>query len=208
MTPTLLFVATPAPLMQPLPPPPARFCHLDDDGDPVPHNYGNLYFEEPCGPTRRLVIGPSRDHVDLLIELSGELRGDPWFVLYVLLVPRQGNRPAGRYQSEPFETHAELSSFLSSFRAFFEGDGRHHVWVGSAANDGMLVYDQHDVIFAYGPLERFAALLDDRGFRRESFWFPAPHTHTYYPEHDAEEERLMSECDWEYFPLQKGDEWE
>ena len=193
--------------MQPFTPPPAKFCRLDG-ADGVPHDYGDVYFEEPCGPARRLVIGPSKGHVDLLAELSTELQGHPWFVLYVLLVPRVGNRAAGRYQSEPFATHGELTSFLSSFRGFFEGDGRHHLWVGSAANDGVLVYDQHNVIFAYGPLARFTQLLDARGFRREPFWFPAPHTHTYFPENDAEEERLMNEARWEYFPLQPGDEWD
>jgi hypothetical protein len=46
------------------------------------------------------VIGPSRDHIDLMVELAGELQGHPWFILYVLLVPRLGNRESGRYQSE------------------------------------------------------------------------------------------------------------
>jgi hypothetical protein len=186
---------------------PAKFCHLVHD-EYAPHAYGNLYFEQPMEHGRRLVIGPSEDHVDLLIELAAEFQGNPWFVLYVLLIPRQGNRAPGRYQSEPFESHAALASFLQSFRAFFEGDGRHHVWVGSAANDGLLVYDQHNVIFAYGPLDRFKAMLQARGFRDCQFWFPCPHAHGYMPENDAEEERLMAEVGWKQFPLQPGDEWE
>lgn len=185
---------------------PAKFCHLEH-GEHVLHDYGNVYFEQPCGPSTRLVIGASRDHVDLLIELATQLQGLPWFVLYVLLVPRKGNRESGRYQSPPFDTHAELSAFLAAFRSFFEGDGRHHVWVGSAANDGLLVYDQHNVIFAYGPLDSFRAILDSHGFREHPFWFPAPHTHPYAPENDAEEERLMTEAEWQWSPLQPGDEW-
>jgi hypothetical protein len=153
-----------------------KFGCLESD-EFIPHEYGDEYFEQPCGDRHRLVVGPSGDHVDLLIELAGELQGSPWFVLYVLLVPRQGNRQQGRYQSEPFESMAALASFLQSFRAFFEGDGRHHVWVGSGANDGLLVYDQHNVIFAYGPLDRFKAVLHARGFRESEFWFPA-RTHT------------------------------
>jgi len=186
---------------------PSKFCRLEK-GESVTHDYGDVYFEEPCGSSLRLVIGPSTDHIDLMIDLAAELGGHPWFVLYVLLVPRLGNRAAGRYQSQPFENHIELSSFLTAFRAFFEGDGRHHVWVGSAGNDGTLVYDQHNVIFAYGPLERFKMILKTRGFRESAFWFPAPHVHAYFPDYDAEEERLMSEGDWRYFPLQPGDEWE
>jgi len=186
---------------------PAKFCRIVE-GDHIPHDYGNLFFEQPCGNGNRLVIGPSSDRVDLLVDLAAELHGNPWWVLYVLLVPRQGNRQPGRYESEPFETHFALAAFLQSFGAYFEGDGRHHVWVGSAANDGLLVYDQHDVLFAYGPLDRFKTILSFRGFRERQFWFPSPHSHAYFPENDAEEERLMVEFDWRYFPLQPGDEWE
>ena len=185
-----------------------KFCHLERGGEHVPHDYGNVYFAQPCGDGHRLVIGPSRDHVTLLVELAAELRGDPWWVLYVLLVPRLGNREPGRYQSEPFETHAALAAFLEAFRSFFEGDGRHHVWVGSAANDGLLVYDQHNVIFAYGPLDRFEVLLTSIGFTRREFWFPGPHVHAFDPAHDGGEERLMAEMPWQWFPLQPGDDWD
>lgn len=185
---------------------PAKFSRIEE-GRQVAHDYGNKYFIQPCGNSSRLMIGPSRDQIDLLDELALELRGNPWFVLYVLLVPRLGNRQPGRYQSEPFETHAALSGFLASFRAFFESDARHHVWVGSPANDGVLVYDQHNVIFAYGPIDQFQAVLRSRAFEYGEFWFPSPHAHAYLPENDAEEERLMSEVDWKYFPLVDGDEW-
>jgi hypothetical protein len=181
-----------------------KFGRLEH-GEQVPHDYGNSFFEVPCGPTSRLVIGPSHDHIDLMIELAAELQGHPWFILYVLLVPRLGNRESGRYQSEPFETHAELSSALNGFRAFFEDDGRHHVWVGSASNDGTLVYDKHNVIYAYGPLDRFKAILRDRGFTECSFESPSPHFHSYLEENDAEEERLMREFQWLHSPLRPGD---
>ena len=182
-----------------------KFCRVEGDVH-VPHDYGNVWFEQASGSHRRLVIGPSAEHVDLLTELSVELTGEPWFLLYVLLVPRTNRREAGRYQSPPFATHAALSAFLAAFRVFFETDGRHHVWVGSGSNDGVLVYDQHDVIFAYGPLERFRSILAARGFREKEFWFPAPHAHAYLPENDTEEERLMAELEWRHFPLQPGDD--
>jgi hypothetical protein len=187
--------------------PSSKFCHLDR-GEHVPHDYGNVYFEEPSGDATRLVIGPSQDHVGLMTQLAAELKGHPWFILYVLLVPRRQRRAPGRYQSQPFETHAELSGFLSSFRSFFETDGRHHVWIGSAANDGVLVYDQHNVIFAYGPVDRFRSILHSLGFRESNFWFPSPHSHSYAPENDAEEERLIAEGEWQHSPLQPGDEWD
>jgi hypothetical protein len=97
---------------------------------------------------------------------------------------------------------------MTDFRDFFEGDGRHHVWVGSGQNDGLLVYDQHNVIFAYGPLKQYKSILLSHGFRESKFWFPAPHTHSFVPRYDDEEERLMTEHQWKHFPLQEGDEWE
>jgi hypothetical protein len=185
---------------------PAKFCHIVD-GEQIPHDYGNLYFEQPCGQSTRLVIGPSTNHVKLMTDLATELEGHPWFVLYVLLVPRRGNHEQGRYQSPPIETHSELSAFLSAFHSFFESDGRHHVWVGSAAQDGMLVYDQHNVIFAYGPIERYKSILVSRGFRDSEFWFPYGHSHSYLPENDSEEDRLLAEYRWRRTSLQPGDEW-
>lgn len=184
-----------------------KFSRIEG-GDSLPHDYGNLFFEEPCGGSTRLVIGPTAHHIDLLIDLATQFEDGPWYVLYVLLVPRLGQRSPGRYQSPPFETHAELAAFLSSFKPYCEGDGRHHVWVGSASNGGLLVYDHHDVIFAYGPIGRFKELLSNRGFREASFWFPAPHSHGYLAENDSEEERIMAELPWQHFPLQPGDAWD
>ena len=186
----------------------SKFCHFEE-GEQVPHDYGDIYFEQPCGDATRIVIGPSSDYVDLLIEMSAELIGQPWFVLYVLLVPL-APAIAPRAVTNPRRSRPTpgLSAFLSAFRGFFESDGRHHLWVGSASNDGVLVYDQHNVIFAYGPLDQFRSILQARGFREAEFWFPSPHAHSFQPENDSEEERLMSESEWRYFPLQPGDEWD
>ena len=68
----------------------------------------------------------------------------------------------------------------SAFEQISAADGDH----------GLLVYDQHNVIFAYGPLDDFKLILESRGFHEAEFWFPAPHAHSYLPENDDEEERL------------------
>ena len=185
---------------------PDKFCRLHN-GQEFSHKYGNLFFRQPCGKTERLVIGPDSNHVDLLIELSGKLKGHPWYILYVLLIPRRNNRPPGRYASPPLDTHEKLSAVLYDFKAFFETDGRHHIWIGSGADDGLLIYDQHNVIFAYGPMDSFENILNTYGFKRQDFWFPSPHAHSYLSTNDAEEERLMAQMHWEYFPLQESDEW-
>jgi hypothetical protein len=182
----------------------AKFCRVEN-GEAVPHDYGNRYFRQSSDEGERLVIGPSKEQVELLIELACDLPGEPWYVLYVLLKPRGENREPGRYESQPFKTYAELASFLSAFRGYFESDGRHHVWVGSVGKEGLVVYDCHNVIFGYGPLEDLERTLKIRGFREEEFWYPSPHEHAYETENDAEEERLMAEHEWKYFPLEPGD---
>jgi hypothetical protein len=70
---------------------PHKFCHLDH-GENIPHDYGNLFYKQPWGNSKRLLIGPSNNHIDVVTELAEELTGHPWFVLYILLVPRRGNR--------------------------------------------------------------------------------------------------------------------
>ncbi len=130
-----------------------------------------------------------------------------WGVLYVLVQPRGSGHQPGRYESELFATHAELVEFLSEFEDFFESDGRHHIWVADPEGSGQLVYDQHNVIFAYGAIERFREELIKRGYREEDFWFPSPHFHAYWPENDAINRRLLTEWEWKYFPLAEDDKW-
>ena len=61
-----------------------------------------------------------------------------------------------------------------------------------------ILNDQITVTFS---LEYFSV------FKRQEFWFPAPHAHSYQPENDEEEERLMKRCNWKYSPLKEQDEW-
>ena len=91
---------------------------------------------------------------------------------------------------------------------FLEGDGRHHLWISSPHTHDLLIYDQHDVIFAYGSIDRFEKVLDQRDFRREEFWFPSPHTHSFPPSNVNSEDELMQYFDWQFFALQDGDEWD
>lgn len=186
---------------------PAKFCRVTDAGEHVPHDYGDRYFRQPCGDSQRLVIGPSTDQTDCLAELAAEFECSAYYVLYVLLLSHS-NRQPGRYASPPFESIYDLRVFLSKFGDFFETDGRHHVWIAAADSPDLLVYDQHNVIFAYGGIDRFEGILNDRGFVVEEFWFPVPHSHSYPPEHASDEDELMAYCPWQHSPLQPGDEWD
>lgn len=181
----------------------AKFAWLrSEDGEVV--REGERYCFEVVGGQRRIVIDTSAGHVDLLVKLSAEMDG-PWFVLYVLLVSHRGFR-AGRYQSPLFEDREALVSFLRSFEAYFENDGRHHVWVARPSGDGCLVYDNHNIIYAYGPLERFQKVLLERGLSEGNVDQSSPHAHRFEAEYDGDEERLMAELDWQWFPLGANDD--
>ena len=174
------------------------------DSEFVPHSYDNIWeIEQTTGP-QRLVIAPSADQIDLLIKLARVLP-EPFGVLYVLLVPRKGNQP-GRYQCPRPCSRSEMESFLLEFKDYFESDGRHHVWVMSLPESSTLVYDQHNIIFAYGPLQEFTEILNESGFREGPVSIPSPHAHNYNAENDDTEERLLNHWAWIQSPLQPGDE--
>jgi hypothetical protein len=69
-----------------------------------------------------------------------------------------------------------------------------------------VVWDRHNVICAYGPLERFAAALDERGFRAGAVTVPVPHQHHYRAECDALAADLVRGRAWRHSALQPEDE--
>jgi hypothetical protein len=181
-----------------------KFGVLDEA---VPYRYGNIFFREPLSSGDRLVIGPYDRHVELMLALAETWPTQQYYVLYVLLVSHSG-AGEGRYQSPPITSFEDLQAFFYTFDSFFESDGRHHVWIGSTANEGLLVYDQHNVIFAYGDVSSYEAVLASRDFTEREFWFPAPHCHSFPPPNVQQEEEVLSYFTWEKFPLQDGDEWD
>lgn len=186
------------------PDPPFKFGTLQDEV-PVPYRYPDVYDDWPTTVGSRWAIGPSSRHIDLMIELSRELP-EPFGMLYVLMVPRRGVRPAGRYQSPVPLERAVMESFLRQFEAFFENDGRHHVWITSLPRHDTLVYDNHNVIYAYGPLDGYEAVLRRRSLTRGRLQFPVPHTHHYHAQFDAAEEEVMARWEWKRFDLAPEDE--
>ena len=184
-----------------------KFSVPDENGNSLPFDYGNRYFRQPCGDAERLVIGATNQNVKLLDQLSTCFSSQTFYLLYVLLLSHDGRSP-GRYQSPTIESHEDLQVFIWSFQEFLEGDGRHHLWIASPNSTDLIVYDQHDVIFAYGDLDAFESLLLANGFASEEFWFPFPHTHSFDPKNVRYEEELLAYFDWTFFELQDGDEWE
>lgn len=169
----------------------------------VPHLYSNHWtIQQTTGPAR-LIIGPRSDHIKLMLALSRVL-AEPFGVLYVLLITRRGHTPA-RYQSPHPLARRDLEQFFQNFSYYFEGDGRHHIWLRSFPDDSTIVYDQHNVIYVYGELRQFEDILGKEGLQRGEVSFPSPHSHYYNDEFDNEEERILKYWDWRQSPLMDND---
>jgi len=183
----------------------SKFQSLAQNPEEGNFDYGGVFFREKTSNGERLVIGCKDGHINLMEALCSNWI-DGWYVLYVLVVSRTG-RKEGRYQSHLFKHFDELQIFNGTHQAFLEGDGRHHYWIGTPSNSGMLVYDQHNVIFAYGDLDRYTATLTTMGFAENDFWFPVPHQHHYHAVNDQYEDELMAADSWSFQPLQPHDQW-
>ena len=170
-----------------------------------PHLYSNVYVREKTSGPGRLKIAVSEGGACTMLQLA-KVINEPFSVLYVLLVPRGGS-DEGRYQS-PWMNRNELSDLFESFGDFFDQDARHHLWLFSDPDRATLVYDQHNVIFAYGPIEDYVRVLDACGYSEaHELPFPVPHTHQYHAEFDDQERRLISLPGWTHSPLRQGDQW-
>ena len=170
----------------------------------VPFSYPNVWEQGHTTGPDRLLIAPASGHVALLRKLADVLP-EPFGILYVLVVPRGGGEP-GRYQSLYPCSRAEVDAFLTRFEAFFERDGRHHVWLLSLPASATLVYDNHNVRYAYGPLDEFKPILERAGLREGEIRFPDPHSHNYHAEFDGEEAAVMAYDEWRHFPLKEQDD--
>jgi hypothetical protein len=173
--------------------------------EPQRYEYLNVWAREKTTGPERLVIAPSSNHVSLMIELSSVM-AEPFGFLYVLTVPR-GKGVAARYQSAEPVTRQDAIEFLSRFKQFFEGDGRHHLWLASLSNSDLLVYNKHNVIYAYGQLPAFEEVLIRREMEKvDDLRFPSPHIHNYNSEFDEDERDLLRYWKWKQFPLQDSDD--
>ncbi len=160
-------------------------------------------LQSTTGPDR-LVLAPASGFLSLMSRLADAMP-EPYYVLHVLLVSRRGNE-RGRYQSATPWSRAQLRSFLHEFGPYLENDGRHHTWIMSEADDSQIVYDNHNLLYCYGPLAEFIAIAEASGLKEGRTGIPAPHQHRYNVEFDDSEERLLRELAWKHFPLMDDDD--
>lgn len=167
------------------------------------HAYDRVYARATATGTPRLIIAASEEGSRTLLELASVLSG-PFSLLYVLVVARGG--VSGRYQS-PWLDRDELDAAVERFRTFLDSDGRHHLWIHSTPEAATLVYDRHNVIYAYGPLDAFVTVLQTAGYAEaDSLPFPTPHAHRYHAAFDEVQTELVALPGWTFSPLRKEDE--
>ena len=168
------------------------------DGEWVAHSHAAVF-----SVAKRLVAGvPGGDPA--VFEGLVECLEPPYFLLYVLHTPR-GEGPAGRYQS-PSLSRAQVSDFIHTYGPFLSADGRFDLWAHSPGENGTVVWDRHNQIFAYGPLDRYSSKLTSMGFSPGYSEVPTPHEHHYRQEFDDLAKELIEVFDWSYSPLQPEDE--
>jgi len=182
----------------------SKFGHIVD-GEDIDFAYPDLWAKEKTTGPARLVVAPSCNHVSVLIELLSAMPG-PFWILYLLIVPRSEAKP-GRYQAPEPMNADDVKAFLMRFRDTLEGDGRHNLWIASSVSADMLVYDRHNVIYAYGELEAFRFVLGSLHLCAvELIAFPVPHAHRYNERFDRDADQVLQYCQWVYSPLHEADE--
>lgn len=184
-----------------------KFGWLPNGQEEEPYQYPDVWVRESSDRMDRLAIAPRSGYVNLLADLASVLE-EPFLLLYVLVVPR-GQAEPGRYQSEYSFSLVQLEQFLSGYSPFFENDARHNLWIRPTSSEGLLVYDRHNIVYAYGPVEKFIGVLNRKCLTESKDQFlryESPHVHHYHPEFDAYQDRLLTEEQWSISPLRPGDE--
>ena len=124
-----------------------------------PFDYGNVFTREVVRGVERLRIALDDGHQGFIRTVASRLTG-PFQLLYVLHTSRT-DAELGRYESPELNAEA-VHVFLDRFGGFLSEDGRHDLWVRSHGDDATIVWDRHNLIFAYGPLNVFESALLQR----------------------------------------------
>lgn len=170
----------------------------------VEHTHAREYaLPEAASPVPRLEAGVPGGDPGVFERLALEMRA-PYLLLCVLHTPR-GEAEPGRYES-PELTREQVQALVARFGAFLSADARFDLWAHSPSDGATVVWDRHNVIYAYGVLDRFAAALEELGFRAGKVTVPVPHQHHYRPECDALAAELLRGRAWTRSPLHPEDE--
>ncbi|WP_288380590.1 hypothetical protein [uncultured Massilia sp.] len=172
-------------------------------GEWVEHTHPAVCARDTTGGAERLVATAPGGDPNVLLSLV-EAVGGPYALLYVLHTPR-GEGEAGRYQSPELEL-ADVRAFLERHAGFLRADARFDLWAHSFSENATVVWDRHNLIHAYGPLERFEAVLHAQGFGHGLPSMAFAHQHHYRADCDGEAAAVLRDFDWQYSPLRPEDE--
>ena len=168
------------------------------------HSYAPLYsIVAREGGSSKIVAGLPGGDPGPFERLVQSLQA-PYILLYVLHTPR-GEAKAGRYQS-PSLSNADFHDFMVTFGPYLSADARFDLWAYSPAEKATVVWDRHNQLFAYGPVDTLATELRSLGFSEGLTDVSFAHLHHYRPECDAQAAALLEAFDWSFSELQKADE--
>jgi len=180
-------------------------------GSAEPHEsactFDKVFARDLKAGSPQLCIASSGNQIDLLETLL-EHMPEPMWLLYVLVVPR-GEGGNGRYQSTEPQSRQEIQAFLGRFRNYLEADGRHNIWLKSEKGPALLVFDRHNLIYAYGPIDEWAKALLELGWsevERKAISLPDPHSHHYHAIFDDDAREVLSYMQWQHSPLREQDQ--
>ena len=174
------------------------------DGEWKVHSYAPVFSVSAAGGGARRIRAGVPDGDPSPFKRLVQVLEAPYLLLYVLHTPR-GEGPAGRYQS-PELSADQFRVFLAEFGDFLRADSRFDLWAYSPAEQATVVWDRHNQLFAYGPLDRFEAELRSLGFQSGALDVNFPHQHHYRPECDDLASALLKAFEWSCSPLRPEDE--
>lgn len=173
------------------------------EGSWIEWSYPASFALQSIGNVERVMVGVPSGSPEPFEHLVLSLN-PPYLLLYVLHTPRGEGAP-GRYQSLEF-TAEDFHVFMQRLGSFFSSDARFDIWAYSPSEHATVVWDRHNHIFAYGPVERFSSELRALGFNEGSLESSVPHQHHYWPEFDGMASELLSSYSWSHSPLRPEDE--
>lgn len=176
------------------------FKYTDLGGEPFART--STYAVESAGATKRVVLRPTDSCVSIVNALVHTLPNEV-YLLIVLIASRRG-RNSGRYQS-PLMSLADAKDFLLEFGEFFDRDARSHLWIATPDGRSTIVWDNHQLVYAYGDVVRFEKMARGHGFLPGSVDLECPHRHNYHHLFDNNEEEVLDRFEWLCLPLQEGD---
>ncbi|OKP94388.1 hypothetical protein [Paenibacillus sp. P46E] len=159
-----------------------------------------IYTQQNFEKFSRLVIWPNNRAIEVLKHLLKSTK-ERFGILYVLRASRCNNDEA-RYKMENLDLN-QVTDFLNEFCTFIEYDSRHRIVIRSLDEKRTyFVYDEENLLVAYGDVEQYKNILHLLGFEEyfEKIVYPDPHMHSYHKELDKYEDKVLS-----YFPWIKSE---